>query len=274
MHAQKQQKEQTEERTRERERRRGNDGTELFSTEATSLPLSETSPTRFILSSPSDSFSDNLLLAPPSSRLLPSLPPILCRSSGPSSGSTLVWSLYEPVARVRCPAHFARAHLALVSRPVLFRVACSTSPLPPPQPVLSLSLYSLGRYVECANKSCRNARRLWDTRSPINYSAGAVDLPSPFSQAFPSFFFSLYPPALSAIRLACSLARSYVWPRGQPARFRREIYIANLFIHLLRACVYSCPTGRPNNGRGTSGDDANHMRRSRSAIRRGDVRFD
>lgn len=35
---------------------------------------------------------------------------------------------------------------------------------------------------------------------------------------------------------------------GQPAWFRREIYIANLFIHLLRAFVYSCPADRPNNG--------------------------
>jgi len=101
---------------------------------------SETSWTRFILSSLSESLSD-----------IPSLC-LPCRPL-PSLGLSLN------------PSRDETSHFTSLPAFNLPRVACSRPPF--------LSVMPRRRYVEYANKSCTNVPEIW-THLPINYSVGAV----------------------------------------------------------------------------------------------------
>lgn len=205
---------------RQRQERRGetNDDGELFSTEATSLPLK---PRGRGLSCPHRVTHSRISL---------SSPPLPVPQEPPGRNNR---------SPRTCPATNA-FHLRSTLPPPLnlfYRVACCLPLSLPLSPLVSSR-----RSVECANKSCTNAAEVW-TRSPINYSDGAANS----LRLFFACFLSLSPPSYLSLTPSFSLLRPPARPAG--AWFRREIYIANLFIHLLRAFVYSCPTGRPNNGR-------------------------
>lgn len=121
---------------------------------------SETSWTRFILSSLSESLSD----IPPS------------RLPRPRPSPSCSWTPFEPVPRRVPPLHLRSPY------PPSLNLFSSTSralvPLLSPA-LLSSSFVPCRRYVEYANKSCTNVPEVW-TRSPINYSVGAADPPSLF----------------------------------------------------------------------------------------------
>lgn len=118
---------------------------------------SKTSWTRFILSSLSESLSDISSLSPFPESLVDSF------------SLFLSFSLSAPVPR-RVSLRTLPA-LTLLFQPVLLRRVLSF--------LLSFSLVPCRHYVEYANKSCTNVPEVW-TRSPINYSVGAVDPPSLF----------------------------------------------------------------------------------------------
>lgn len=136
-------------------------------------------------------------------------PSPLPRAARPTSQVSRGLSLN--LSRDRCPRASPALTLPSPSFNLFSRVACSLVPL---------LLFSLGpccrRYVECANKSCTNVPEVW-TRSPINYSVGAVDPPSLFRAA-----------PLSPFHLV-RLPRAFISPapasrRGSGVKFILQIY--------------------------------------------------